>query len=913
MQANNFAARLNIACVICLLLVGLIASQALAVANITAVNVLNKPDRVVISVQGDAPLSMNVLNSKSGYYLGFQFQGRLVAKGRLVGIHSGKIANVRYSRFRERPPSARFVVNTFSHLDYSTQWNDDKTQVEICVWKFGASPAAQAPALPKPVLAVTTSAPAATEPLPVLPPIEIRTAQGSDSGKPAAQIKPVIKVKSVTTAPKHKAAPMNVVRIAPPPNAGGFTFTTSTPAASGAGKQVSLSFLGAEISDVLKALAVQSGENIVVGSDVTGSITVTLDSVTVEEALDYITQLTGYTYVKDQHTYLVGSSETVGGMANAKVEIVTLSYTNADDVLEMLKTQCPQIRASKISVRGGLARKHDQTFEQGKAKTDAQGKANINSKGKTNVNAQGQANVDAQGKENGKDKSASGDATVGASGDASGSTVTDAQGSMNMNSKMGHESLSSGASKDSPSSNMIALVGKEEKLATAKVFIAQIEDQMKNQSGDKKVSVYSVKYVNTQELANTIMSLAIGVTITLAPSDDSAPGSGEAADSKRKIIPLSLLSDEATNRAFDTENASASHTLIIVGKASDVQKALEMAAQFDVPGETDLTTYKVKYVEINLLAKTIRKLVPGVTVEGMNVAAESEGSSGGGAGASGNGGSSTLRSSGEDQNGIKQQTFMNAAAVDNLSRMLVITGRKGDVEKAKALIEALDVKSPQIKIEAKITSLTETGEKKLGLSWNWGNFSKKEISTGHDGHWARQPIDFGATLDALVTNGDGTLLAAPNLVCLEGKPGQFFVGDQIRYIIMIQQTPQGNNVQTATADVGIQLSVVGNVNSDGYITLNLHPEVSKLTLTKDKEAGITLPTITRRFTDHVVRVKSGETIVIGGLIKDDDMDALSKIPILGDIPVLGHLFRHKDKTKDHSEVVIFITASILAD
>ena len=60
-------------------------------------------------------------------------------------------------------------------------------------------------------------------------------------------------------------------------------------------------------------------------------------------------------------------------------------------------------------------------------------------------------------------------------------------------------------------------------------------------------------------------------------------------------------------------------------------------------------------------------------------------------------------------------------------------------------------------------------------------------------------------------------------------------------------------------------------------------------------------------------MKSGETIVIGGLIKDDELDTLKKVPLLGDLPVLGHLFRHREKTKDHSEVVIFITASVVND
>lgn len=956
MQADTFASKMMTwrMWIFAVVLAGLIAGAALA-TDITGVNVADRPDRVVITVAGNGPMKMSVLASARGNYLGFQFAGRLLTKGRVVGIHSGRIYSIRYSRFSEQPPLTRVVLNTACHLDYSTQWNDSKTRVEITVWKFGAN------------RAKSDSKPTAesSKDTPVSPPAE-PDGTASDCREPAetaiVAVKPaaapVVMVEPTPPAPAAAAAKpvppapktMTVARVAPsvlsnrpptdvsnndnpsvvsrrPANAVSKDgLSAAKPASYGAGKAISLNFLAADIDDVLKALAVQSGENIVVGSDVTGKITVTLDKVTVDEALDYITQLTGYTYVKDQHTYLVGSAETVGGLSNAKVEIITLAYANADDVLEMLKAQCPQIRASKISVRGGRARKHEQTFEQGKTKSDASGQANINSQGQANIAAAGQADASAQGSQDGANKTGSGAASVNAAGAAAGQANTNAQGSMNVNAKRGTESLASSTATDSPPSDMIAIVGTEEKIAGAKTFIAQVEEAMKGQAADRKISVYQVKYVNTQELANTLMSLVMGVTVTLAPSSESSPITSAQG---QKIVPVSLISGEKMDRPFDIEKNAFSQALIIVGKAEDVSKALDTAAQFDVPGETDLTTYKVKYVDPDLLAKTIRRLVPAVYVEGLGVTYTTGGESAAPAAATG----STPSAAGA---GSQTSTTMSATMVNNLSRLLVITGRKGDIEKAKTLAQSLDVKSPQIRIEAKITSLTESGEKQLGLSWSWGTISFSEAFTdfstatsstpdgGENIHnvkransqWLRQPLNFAAKLDALLSSGQGKLLAAPSMVCLEGKPGQFFVGDQIRYLVMVQQTTQGANVQTETANVGVQLSVVGNVSEDGYITLNLHPEVSVVKLSQTDISGVgalTLPTITRRYTDHVVRVKDGATIVIGGLINDQDVMEMTKVPILGDLPVLGNLFRHTHKTKDHSEVVIFITASIVND
>ena len=921
---------------ITLALLGALAVQALAVTNITQVNVANKPDCVLISVQGSEPLKMSALPSKSGNYLGFQFRGNLKTRGRLVGVHSGRVYNVRYSQFQNNPAAMRIVLNTACHLDYSTEWNDNKTQVEISVWKFGSNKAVSTKSAATPSAAPLSAAQpvnqAVAQPMetamPILPPAQISGPQGSEPGPEPA----IVKVSVAPTRAARLADP-KPVRVAQ---------VTAMPASSGAGKKVWLNFLGADISDVLKALAVQSGENIVVGTDVTGSITVTLDNVTVDEALDYITQLSGYHYIKDQHTYLVGSVGTVGGLVDAKVEIVTLSYASSDDVLEMLKVQYPQVRTSKISVRGGQAQTHKQEFKQGdsaSSSSDSGAQTGNGSNGQTSGGAEGQG------------KSASG---------GSGSSST--KPSQNLTEQQVHEKTVSGDPPapditKTPTSNMIALVGSADKVAAAKAFVDQVEEAMRGQSDTKKISIYSVKYVNTWELANTLMSLVLGVNVAIGPSDESGPNHGAAALTTAPNVMANMLSDENTHRPFvdprsPMDTYPSSHTLIIVGKPVDVQKALDTAAQFDVPGENDLATYKVKYVDINTLASSVRKLVPGATIAGLGLTDDA---------------SQSKNTAGQAvQNGQSSGQGMEAAAVkaddlSNQSRIIVITGRKGDVEKAKQLVEALDVKSPQIKIEAKITSLTASGEKKLGLSWDWGTLSVLEGSltnnvvttaadhlfggtdTGTknvDGHangtavssqldgtknstytkgtgkFFRQSLNFGATLEALITNGDGKLLASPSLMCLEGKPSRFFVGDQIRFVTQISVASNGEpTVTTDTADVGVQLSVVGNVSPDGYITLNLHPEVSVVQLDQVQASGValTLPTITRRYTDQVVRVKDGSTIVIGGLINDQEVNTMTKIPLLGDLPVLGNFFRHTDKTKDHSEVVIFINASVVND
>jgi type II secretory pathway component GspD/PulD (secretin) len=505
-------------------------------------------------------------------------------------------------------------------------------------------------------------------------------------------------------------------------------------------RTVSLNFLGADINDVLKALSVQSGENIVAGKDVTGNVTVSLADVGLEEALDYVARLSGYSYAQEKDTYLVGTRDSLRNLMSEdtgtpKVEVVALNYADGDSVISLLKSQYPGVQTSKSSAA---------------AKTATQG------------------------------------AVSGSTGD------------------------------------VIVLSGMDSTVSQAKQLIAQVEDSLRSRAAKETAKVYKVKYVSPFELRRTIETLVPEVRATVAPSDG-----------------FKLFAPEAVK----------------VGSGSGAG---------------------------------------GATVEHAEVKIDTE-----------------------------ELGWIQA---------LVFYGTETAVDRAADLAEQLDVKSPQIKIEAKIVSLTKSGEKKLGVNWNWSDFGwfegftdfEKTYNMTPDGEnkqnvWKshknliRQPWSVIGQLDALIEQGDGQLLANPSMVCVEGKPGVFFVGDEVRYIILIQNTTTGQNVQTETANVGVQLRVVGDVSSDGFITLNLHPEVSVIQLNVNEETGITLPIITRRFTDHVVRVRDGQTIAIGGLIRDEELDIMSKIPILGDIPILGKLFRHRHKTTDHSEVAMFITASVIQD
>lgn len=258
-------------------------------------------------------------------------------------------------------------------------------------------------------------------------------------------------------------------------------------------------------------------------------------------------------------------------------------------------------------------------------------------------------------------------------------------------------------------------------------------------------------------------------------------------------------------------------------------------------------------------------------------------------------------------------------------RTIVLSGSQDDVQKARRILVTLDTKPKQVLIEAKVADITSGAQKRLGITWSWTSFifdEGTETDGGGSGAFDRLPITIEGQLDAMLKNNSANLLANPTVAALEGKPATIFIGDEIKYIIRIEETLTGVNFQTETANVGVTLRVVARPDEDGFITLALHPEVSTIadwltigtgTGGNNAKTAIALPQIARRFTDHVVRVKDGETIAIGGLIKDSELQTLTKIPLLGDLPFFGGLFRHREKVKEHSEIAIFLKATVMED
>jgi len=170
-----------------------------------------------------------------------------------------------------------------------------------------------------------------------------------------------------------------------------------------------------------------------------------------------------------------------------------------------------------------------------------------------------------------------------------------------------------------------------------------------------------------------------------------------------------------------------------------------------------------------------------------------------------------------------------------------------------------------------------------------------------------------ATLTAAASEGKAKILSEPKIATLNNQAANINVTTQIPYVT---SNVASTGVQTQTVayvTTGIKLTVTPSINADGRITLVVNPDVSQPSSTAAGSTQTGAPAVDSRNATTTVLVRDGETIVIGGLITDTLQDVISKVPLLGDIPILGWLFKKKTKTRVRAELLIFVTTSILPD
>ncbi len=261
--------------------------------------------------------------------------------------------------------------------------------------------------------------------------------------------------------------------------------------------------------------------------------------------------------------------------------------------------------------------------------------------------------------------------------------------------------------------------------------------------------------------------------------------------------------------------------------------------------------------------------------------------------------------------------------IDARTNSLVVSAPPLLMEKIDVIVRNWDKQIPQVLIEAKIMQMTLDKGRILGVDWKFTNPTKNSFEIGAKDLPVPTGVtyidafkigvlaedDYEAAIRALETVSDANLISSPRIVTLDGEEAKILIGSSEPYEVLHYDT-DGNvtSKEVKFIDVGIKLLVTPKISEDGFITMDIHPEVSSPrqgTVSTDALAIDTTEATT------VMTVKDGNTLVLGGLIKDDEETVVAKVPLLGDIPLLGLLFRNKYTSTVKKEIVIFITPRIM--
>src|SRR5690554_541269 len=296
--------------------------------------------------------------------------------------------------------------------------------------------------------------------------------------------------------------------------------------------------------------------------------------------------------------------------------------------------------------------------------------------------------------------------------------------------------------------------------------------------------------------------------------------------------------------------------IILEGKRDDIEDATKLLRELDVEEEKELEIMAVDYADLAEIEEIVSEFYPDISLK-----------------------------------------------LNTQNRELILHGKKKDVAQAISLLKGLDVPRKQVLIEARIEEISRTAVSDLGIDPN--QLSQIKFLKDDDDVLEGVAVTWPDILRVLESDGQSETLANPRLLTLAGEEASLLIGDKIPVEIRTGEF----ETQIEYIDAGINLIFSPWVSSDGMITLEVNPKISSI----GESVFGSFPSINTREADTTIRLSDGQTFAIGGLIQDDIIENMSRIPILAEIPIFGKLFEHRDERHEKTEIIIFITPHIIDD
>jgi len=267
--------------------------------------------------------------------------------------------------------------------------------------------------------------------------------------------------------------------------------------------------------------------------------------------------------------------------------------------------------------------------------------------------------------------------------------------------------------------------------------------------------------------------------------------------------------------------------------------------------------------------------------------------------------------------------------IDTRTNKMVVRDTPAKLKEIEDIIAAFDERHTEVLIEAKIVQVVLSDQYKMGIDWQY--LAAKEHNLGLQGNFdilsasekfgklsigTIDPDEYEAFIEFLDTVGTTNTLSSPHITVINNQEAKILVGSNEPYVTTTTTTTASGPVTTSESvnfiEVGVKLFVTPVIAQDDFITMDIRPEISSVTSYLTTSDNNQIPIVETSEAETTVMVKDGTTIIIAGLMKDENIKTVKKIPLLGDIPLLGLAFRSKDDLVRKTETVIFLTPHIIS-
>jgi len=436
--------------------------------------------------------------------------------------------------------------------------------------------------------------------------------------------------------------------------------------------------------------------------------------------------------------------------------------------------------------------------------------------------------------------------------------------------------------------------------------IQRIINQIDVMGAREEIKVIPLKYANAKELSKQLKDLY------KEEKKKRYVHRIRKVEEVTKHAPLRIVPDERIN------------SLVLVGNRDDIMMMEKAIEKLDIPapiGKGKIHVYYLKNADAEEIAKVLKELT------------------------------TIAKKSKKEKKEIELRGEVIITA-DKATNSLVITASPQDYHILERVIKKLDIKRPQVFVEAAIIEISMDKLRELGVDWFAGGKVGNSAIFGSSGTTnTLYPIltglgegslpaalatglvfgilgdtfefgglqfpSLGALLLAMKKDSKVNILSTPHLLTTDNEEAEIVVANNIPIITQKLVSGESSTLNQSFSierkDVGITLRITPQITEGNFVKLNIYQEVSGLLTDSSTSQSDIGPTYTKRSAKTTVVVKNNKTVIIGGLIKDNTTHSVVKIPFLGDIPLLGRLFRYDSDKGEKTNLVIFLTPHIIRE